>query len=327
MGTKPFRCMSNEEFLQWITVPLELLPVACDEPYRFLRDIVALPTTATNPFFTDYDKLNACFGKGLINPFNEETNSFDDAWRCGYSDTFWRYIHIDLAKVHDAATMCMVHAPESVEITREGIKTTQPIVHVDCMVRVLPPAVGEIPFQLFIDLIDDLVNRGFNIRLITFDRHQSTMPIQILRDKGHICEVMSIDRTEYTVKVDRSCAPFRVKHESTKKDYAHAYRTLKTFISEHRLFMPYNEQFLEEAKSLEEDPSGLVYVPPKFPDDVIQAIAGAVTNLWHNEKWLEVLNELLPTVEVLEQVNREKQFKFNMSYDRDGFIDFERDRR
>jgi hypothetical protein len=315
MANKPFFDMNKDELLQWVVVPRELEQMAREEPYRFMRDVVALPTKAVTPFMTDYSKIEAaCTRGGLIDVFNKDKLCFHEQWRCPFDDNFNRYIHVDLARTRDAAALAMAHAASFIEVEFEGKRGFEPVIEIDCIVRITAPQGGEISHGLFIDLIEDLSSRGFRIRLITFDKWNSTMPIQILRDKGYISEVLSIDKTDYIVKVDPS-ATFRIRHESTQKNISHAYQLLKHYIMSGHLSLPFNKHFIEECKSLEEDgETKKVFVPTKLPDDVVQVVTGAITNLWHNEHYIDIGdNYTTMDAEILDRINSDKSFRRDIS--------------
>jgi hypothetical protein len=324
---KLFSEMSKDELYSWINAPIELLRKAKEEPYSFLRDSAGLPTTATNPYITEIDKIQACIGGGLINPFDPYTKTFDENWRCPFSDNFARYIHVDLAATQNAACLSMCHASSFIEIIKDKEKMFMPIIKFDCICRVLPPEKGEIDQSLFLELIEEITLRGFRIKLITYDKWSSTHWIQTLRDLGYAVDNLSIDRTAHYIEVHRE-SNFRVRHISTEKDYSHGHHLLKDAIYNGRLFVPFvkcdnkidSDQFSYECKLLEIDSlTGLVSTPEKLPDDLIQTVIGCIINLFHNEKCSTFISDEQPTADVLEKLNREQQFQHDMGRNIDDF--------
>lgn len=303
--------MDKDELLQWVLPPIdgELLEMAKNEPTRFMRDVISLPTKAVHPYITDITRIMACFKPDLVNPYEPEQNRFTPNWKA--PDQFSRYIHIDLGRKKDAAALTMCHAPRFVLVEEEHQSVMRPVVRIDVAVRIVPKVFGEISPLVMFNHVIELRNRGFNIRLITLDQWQSNTILDMLRDEGFICGIMSIDRMANVIKIDRDSTHY-IKQETTKQDYSHGAHLLKTYIMKGMLEMAFNPSFYEEVQYLEEDIiKHSVSVPTKLPDDLLQTVIGSIVNCWHNERYVDIFDEFKGTEETMKLVQQEAVFNSN----------------
>lgn len=238
--SKPLSYFSGE----WIDfdgykIPKEFETEAKRNPDKFKRDYMAIPSLTLEPFFKRWDLVEMCINKGLEHPI-DELGRFKPWFVPGRRRRADHYIHVDLALRQDAAGFAMVH--------NEG-----DVVVCDLMLQIKAPVGGEIKFSEIRDLIYALDGNGFYITKITYDGWQSIDSIQILRDKGFYCEVLSVDR-----------------------DLA-AYQTFKEKIYTGKYKFYYYEPFLRELRRLELVEGRRVDHPPnKGSKDVTDAVAGAV---------------------------------------------------
>lgn len=287
-SVRDFFSMPEEHLAKWILVPddPELLKQAKNDPIKFMRDTVSLPTVASKPYFSNMEVVYAAIASGLINPFMDQTESLDSSWGNKREDFAPRFIHVDLAQKHDAACFAMGHVKSYVEVAESGRVVRKPIISIDCIARFTKLTRGEIKQEYILDQIKLLYNKGFDIKLITFDKYNSVKPIQDLRDEGFTCDVLSVDHTTYVPILDAK-QENGVKHESTKGDVSCCYHMLKQALDERRLEMFYHKNFLEEIQLVEEDPrSGKVFTPTKLPDDTVQPVAAIVTLITKNEQYV-----------------------------------------
>jgi len=109
-----------------------------------------------------------------------------------------------------------------------------------------------------VELILELVGRGFNVAQVSYDGWQSASSIQRLRKRGVNARVVSVDRN------------------------LSAYDTLKEMINLGRLRICDYEPFFEEARRLRLVRGTKVDHPPGGSKDVTDAVAGAVSEAVRN---------------------------------------------
>lgn len=217
-------------------IPLEFETDARRNPEAFKRDYMAIPSLALEPYFKQFNLIEQSIDQSLEHPVDKQGELSPSFKRRSGN---WHFIHVDLSHKRDATGIAMVHAEEDTII-------------VDLMHRIKAPPGGEIFFSQIREIIFEIRNRGFEIYCVTFDGWQSIDSIQILRDKGFRCEVLSVD-----------------------KDTA-AYDTLKDKIYNKKFRCYYYEPFFEEIRRLELVEGKKVDHPPLGSKDVADAVAGAV---------------------------------------------------
>jgi hypothetical protein len=104
-----------------------------------------------------------------------------------------RWIHIDLGVTSDAAGVSCGFVSEFKE-TPDSIGP-MPVVEMDFILRVKPPANSEIQFHKIRSLISLLKQHGLPIKWVSFDSFQSVDSIQILRQIGVSTGRQSMDTT------------------------------------------------------------------------------------------------------------------------------------
>lgn len=234
--SKPAHCFSG----RWIDfegykIPAEFETEARRNPEVFKRDYMAIPSLALEPYFKQFVLVEQCIDPQLEHPVDEQGRLKPSFKRRSGN---WHFIHVDLSHKRDSTGIAMVHAEEDTII-------------VDLMLRIKAPPGGEIFFSQIRELIFEIRNIGFEIYCVTFDGWQSIDSIQILKDKGFRCEVLSVD-----------------------KDTA-AYDTLKDKIYNKKFKCYLYEPFLQEIRRLELIEGKKVDHPPLGSKDVVDAVAGA----------------------------------------------------
>lgn len=234
------------------------------------REVAGYSTQAISPFMQDIARIEKCFGKAK-SIFLAETVDFADmklvirrARIANFNAP--RAAHIDLGVTSDSAGVAIVHVVKFVPVRRgPGIIEMLPLIRVDGLLEVRPPAGGEIMFDkiraIFLTLRDKL---GLNIKWISFDQFQSTDSRQILRQRGFITGLVSMDRTTTP------------------------YDLLKTTLYDYRIMAPPHTKCLRELKGLERDlRKGKIDHRPGLSKDVSDSLAGAVyTITMRREIWL-----------------------------------------
>ena len=243
--SKPLSAFSGE----WIDfagykIPADFETEAKRDPERFKRDYMAIPSLALEPYFKQYNLIEESIDSELESPL-DENGKFKPSFK-GDNRT-WHAIHVDLSLKRDSTGLAMVHEE------KDGL------VIVDLMMRIKAPPGGEINFAEIRDIILEIRQRGFYLIKVTYDGWQSRDSIQILRNQGIACDVLSVDKD--------TCA----------------YDILKAKIYEKKLKYYRYEPFLQEIRRLELINGTKVDHPQRGGSkDVTDAVAGAVYNIIEN---------------------------------------------
>ena len=213
-----------------------------------LSRFACMPPDAIDGLFKDKQKVEEAF----IAP-----NGVDDEGR--FTDDFipdpnkLYFVHVDLAKKHDHCAVALAHIDKWV-VREIGGTTTNPApkVIVDAVRWWTPTKEKNVDFADVREYIVSLRRRGFNIRLVTFDRWRSDDMIDYLRSVGMRSEVLSVSTQHYTDLV-------MVVHEG-------------------RLLGPNIPLLKQELVKLRIMPNGKVDHPRSGSKDLADATCGAVYN-------------------------------------------------
>jgi hypothetical protein len=245
--------MKKEEFVfnagneTW-RVPMDFYEVAMTNPERFMRDFGAKPSLALEAFDRDPEIVERACNYRRKSPV-DELGRFKDWFKAPDSEP--RYIHIDLGLRKDACGLAMGKLGGFDE--QGGVR--KPKVYIDLMMQIKPGMQKEIIFEDVRRIVYSLRDRGFNIKLVTFDGFQSADSIQILRSNGINADVLSVDKD------------------------TRAYETLKELLHTGRIDFYYYEPFVKEYKRLELVKGKKVDHPPGGSKDVTDAVAGVCYNV------------------------------------------------
>jgi hypothetical protein len=251
-----------------LAVPEEYRPDFETDPINALREIGGVSTLARHPYMMDTESIAKCFGtyKSVLS-----TNDVDFSLSTVkvYPTRFInpdapRYAHIDLAKSGDSAGVVVGYVDKFIELERApGLIEKLPLINIDCTLRVNPPKGGEINFEKIRAVLYVLRSQGLNIKWVSFDSFQSTDSIQILRQRGFVSGLVSMD--------------------TDTKPYA----VLKTALYDTRVKIPTHELLKQELLGLEYDPKkNKIDHPPTKSKDVSDALAGVVYGLtMRREVW------------------------------------------
>jgi hypothetical protein len=181
------------------------------------------PARAINPYFRNVQAVDSVFTILDAMPvtvgyvMEKSERSQRRVWTPSYtfSDSFYPVrgaiytMHADLAVAGDRAGIAMAHVVdyneyETVTEDEDGapyvLRETRPRVKVDFCESYSADSAAEPPREIQIrwarQLCFELIRRGFNIRLFTFDSFQSTDSMQILETKGIETEKVSTDLSE-----------------------------------------------------------------------------------------------------------------------------------
>jgi hypothetical protein len=152
-----------------------------------------IPPEMTDAYFREPDLVRAAFLRE-DDPRNEDGTY--KQWFTG-SDGFQRFIHVDLAQLHDHAALCMVHCIGMKEVeTGHGITETLPIIKMDYIEYWSAESNAEIPFDDIRNRILELA-RKFSVAVVSFDEWQSVDMAQSLRSKGVNVDKLTIRKPQY----------------------------------------------------------------------------------------------------------------------------------
>jgi len=242
-----------------------------DDPVDSLSRFACMPPDAIDAFFKDREKIERAFvasngvnDQGLYHP-----NFLPDPEK-------EYYVHVDLARKHDhcAVAMAHVHKWEQRKIA-DKLTEAAPKVIVDAVRWWTPTKEQNVNFADVREYIVSLRQRGFNIKLVTFDRWQSDDMIDYLNSVGMRSETLSVAK----------------KH----------YQDMAMVIQEERLVGPNIELLKNELRALRIMPNDKVDHPRTGSKDLADAVCGAVYNsIAHTQK---NANEVID-IQTLDSFNR-----------------------
>jgi len=291
-----------------LAAPIDFLPEAVADPGRFLRDFACIPTASLSPWFRRKAKVMECVDvvdpgdpeQGLEpeyrkNPFDDTNLSFDPEFTPIGGMHY--YIHVDLSRTSDPCGIGMSHVEKFVEVSRQDAGSAKvekvPIVVVDFMGRIDPRLQPnqEISFGAIRNLIVELKQRGFSIRLVTFDGFQSVDSIQILMETHRILAAkLSVDYTMKYAKVNMKKR--KVEYLPTNGRYLAVWTALRELMYEDRIHVPYHPYWEFECLGTEHTAlrttgarkKEKVDHGPKTTIDMLQGVGGSVFEAVMNEK-------------------------------------------
>jgi len=267
-----------------LKVPIEYLPDFIRIPTVALRQYGNFASTAFDIFYYNWANIQKCY-RGS-NPFNEHELLFDKDYRC--KDGFTRFGHIDLSISGDACGVCICHISNFVHIPSANVegdvekRELFPFINIDFLGRIFPKnqAGGVLdPALIRETCIFELLRRGFDIGLVTFDGFQSWESILRCREKGIASDFLSIDNTKYRVVMDFDKEKF-VRRDSLKNPTA-PHDLFREILADFRVNLPIYK-FIEVELKEQDAVDGLVVKIQGGTDDVIQAAVGAIFNAVNN---------------------------------------------
>ena len=242
----------------WHNIPIDYKKPFDTNPEKSMRDFGCKPSAALEPFDRDGQVIVRNTNKDREDPLTPE-GKFKADFKCKHSE--WCYAHIDLGHKKDACGIAVAHNDGFDEFEGEEA----PRVAIDLIMQMKAKPGGEILFSEVRAVLYAMIDRGFDIKYVSFDGWQSTDSIQILKSKGIDSGLQSIDRT------------------------TEAYDTLKALL--HRNALDYyrytvrNEKG-EDVNILEKEYLSLELIKAKKVDhpengskDVADACAGAINNV------------------------------------------------
>lgn len=219
-----------------------------NDPVDALSRFACMPPDAVDAFFKDREKMTAAFNSqnGV-----DDSNAFNPWFQPKENKKY--YIHVDLAQKQDRCVVTMAHV-EKWEQRNIGGKMTEPapVVKVDVVRWWTPTSDKSVDFTDVREFILALARRGFDIKLVTFDRWNSHDIMNELRRYGLRSEILSVAKKHYT--------------------------DMAMMVHEERLSAPHNPLFIDELLALRITKADKIDHARSGTKDFSDSICGAVFN-------------------------------------------------
>ena len=164
------------------------------DPTDALSRFACMPPDATDAFFKNRTVIEKAFSNPNLNV--DSYGRFLDSFKPD-PDKFY-YIHVDLAQKHDHCAVALSHVHNWVTMKiGDRFKEAAPRIIVDAVRYWTPTASKSVDFTEVKDYIISLRERGFNIKMVTFDRWNSHDMMQQLKAHGINCETLSVAKKHY----------------------------------------------------------------------------------------------------------------------------------
>lgn len=225
-----------------------------------LMRFACMAPDSTDGLFKDSDRVKSAFSYPLK---IEEDGTVKPSLQP--EDEKQYYIHVDLAQKVDRCAVAMAHVDSWKTMKYKGIaESVEPVVIVDFIRFWTPSSDKTVDFQEVRKFIVEMARRGFNIRLVTFDRWNSVEMMEYLEAQGMKTERLSVAKQHYL--------------------------DLLTVVNEQRLHAPDIEIVRTELMQLQVKGDKVDH-PRSGSKDLADATCGAVYNaisLTPKENWGEV---------------------------------------
>ena len=266
----------KENQIPIVEIPLDFLQQFQNATDDACRDIGGWPSVSVTHLFSDRQKVIDCIDKSYINPLDERSLTLADWFK---PEPINYYMHLDGSQGGDGFGLALSHLLKMEDL---------PFVKVDLLGSPNKKTYGkDFKPEIVQDLISILLDRGFNIRICTYDRATDISAIkQLMEPYGSIVEPMSIDRcTSYPIyDIDKPEPPF-FKRKNTQGYYDKPMTELRDLINSGRLSVPYHPKWFDLPFTFEHDLAKrqIKKIANKL-DDLGQSVAGSVFHVLNNEK-------------------------------------------
>jgi hypothetical protein len=164
------------------------------KPTDALSRFACMPPDAVDALFRSKEKIEACFNQ--VNIAVDDEGRFATSFQPDKDKQY--YIHVDLAQKHDHCAVSLSHVEKWVKVNSFNDKdVVSPIVVVDAVRWWTPTAEKTVDFKEVKSYILSLRERGFNIKLVTFDRWNSLDIMNELIAVGMKSETLSVAKKHY----------------------------------------------------------------------------------------------------------------------------------
>lgn len=164
------------------------------DPLDAFTRFACMPPEATDAFFKSREKIELAFSNERI--------AFSDGGRFNEwfkpQDGVEYFIHVDLAQKHDNCAVAIAHVDSWVQMKIAGTYTeASPRIIVDAVRYWQPTSTQSVDLSEVKDFIIEVRERGFNLKLVTFDRWNSHDMMQQLKHYGIDTELLSVGKRHY----------------------------------------------------------------------------------------------------------------------------------
>ena len=243
-----------------IEVPVEYRDSFDGDILASLRDIAGVSTLALHPFIMDTLAVASCFNV-VPSILSDVVTDFKQLKILVYPKRFQnphcpRFVHGDIGQTGDSFGLAIGHCPGFKSMSRGDENELLPIIQYDAVLEIRPPKGGEIEFENVRRLLYRIRDLGLPLKWVTLDSFQSTDSLQLLRQRGFVVGIQSMD-------VD------------TK-----AYDVTKQAFYDRRIRAPEQHKAQLEFVRLERDPkTRKIDHPPRGSKDLSDAMAGVAWGL------------------------------------------------
>jgi len=164
------------------------------DPTDALSRFACMPPDATDAFFKNRSVIEKAFANPNLNV--DSYGRFLDLFKPDPDK--WYYVHVDLAQKHDHCAVALAHVHNWVTMKiGDKYKEAAPRIIVDAVRYWTPTASRSVDFTEVKEYIISLRERGFNIKMVTFDRWNSHDMMQQLKAHGMNCDTLSVAKKHY----------------------------------------------------------------------------------------------------------------------------------
>jgi len=164
------------------------------DPQDALMRFACMPPDATDAFFKNRAVIEKAFSNPKLNV--DEYGRFDDQFKPNPERVY--FMHVDLAQKHDHCAVALAHVEGWVTMKiGENYKQAAPRIVIDAVRFWTPTASKSVDFTEVKDYITGVREKGFNLKLVTFDRWNSHDMMQQLGAHGIKTEILSVAKKHY----------------------------------------------------------------------------------------------------------------------------------
>jgi hypothetical protein len=248
------------------------------DPIGSLRDKAGVSVEVANPFITNRSYIDDMMANPLPKVFDRDEWNTEDDLKILWTEFMarnmrgdpvpiccpnaMRHVALDMSVSGDATGFGIGHDAGVTEIlrrdTRSGKEIVEqaPIIHIDAILRVIPPAAGEIDHEKIRDLIYQFQKGGLPIKSVSMDQWSRPPNAQLLKKHGLKVIPLSVD-----AKLD-------------------PYLTMRSALYERRIRCSYHEHLRKEMRRLEVSSNGRkVDHPARGSKDLSDVLTATVYHL------------------------------------------------
>jgi hypothetical protein len=165
-----------------------------DDPGDALGRFACMPSNLSDGFFKNKAAIEEAF---VTSNGVDDDGIFKESFQPKEGVRY--YVHVDLAQKHDHCAVAMGHVEKWVEVSVGAVyNEVHPFVVIDAVRYWTPTKSKSVDFADVRDYIISLRRRGFDIRLVTFDRWNSHDTMNILtKEHGMETDILSVAKKHY----------------------------------------------------------------------------------------------------------------------------------